>query len=433
MKRKIFVISADAMTGDDIKKFKELDAYKKYLSGGAEVKEMRSIYPALTYPAHATLATGVFPDKHGILANWRIDPCNPDPDQSWYYEDFKVKDIFTGVKEKGYTTGTVNWTSMGNNPSIDYLIDECWVNSQYTTVPDVFRAMGSSEDMIKIIKAHMPDFDYQPKNPSWHPGAEQLIVDCTKDIMRCYHPDFMMIHISNIDGYKHSNGITGPLLEKGIREMSDWLCEIFETIDVDNTNIFMLSDHGQLEYSRCAHLNTLFRGKGWISCMEGKITAWKVFAASSGHSAYIVLKDPDDHILEHEVGEFLHSLCETGLHGISEVFSNKQAEERYRLGGRFAYIVEGDGYTKFADTITDSYITVADTDYRVRHGAHGYEPEKGPQPFVLAKGPDIREGVEIEHCMLVDIAPTLAYITGAVLPDTDGTPLFDLLIKGEKT
>ncbi len=42
---KIIVISSDAMVGEDLEYFKTLPNYKKYIAGGAEIKNVSSIYP----------------------------------------------------------------------------------------------------------------------------------------------------------------------------------------------------------------------------------------------------------------------------------------------------------------------------------------------------------------------------------------------------
>ena len=69
MRKKLIVISADAMVAEDLEYLKTLPNYRKYLEGGALVKHVRSIYPSVTYPCHTTMVTGVYPDKHGITSN----------------------------------------------------------------------------------------------------------------------------------------------------------------------------------------------------------------------------------------------------------------------------------------------------------------------------------------------------------------------------
>ena len=77
MKKRLLVISADAMVDEDLEYLSALPNFKKYLSGGVKVKRVRSIYPTLTYPAHVSILTGCFPNKTGIVNNivYSTDPA----------------------------------------------------------------------------------------------------------------------------------------------------------------------------------------------------------------------------------------------------------------------------------------------------------------------------------------------------------------------
>jgi predicted AlkP superfamily pyrophosphatase or phosphodiesterase len=71
---KLVVFSADSLVGEDLGYLKTLPNFKKYLSGGAEIKSVRTIYPTLTYPAHATISSGAYPDTHGVVSNYKLRP-----------------------------------------------------------------------------------------------------------------------------------------------------------------------------------------------------------------------------------------------------------------------------------------------------------------------------------------------------------------------
>ena len=67
------------------------------------------------------------------------------------------------------------------------------------------------------------------------------------------------------------------------------------------------------------------------------------------------------------------------------------------------------------------------SDYRYGRATHGYLPSKGPQPVLIAKGPDIKNGVVLEKARLIDLAPTFAKLLGADLPGADGTVINEIL------
>lgn len=61
-------ISIPGFRGDYLEK-SEATFLKKLAEEGGATNKMRPNFPCLTYPAHATLATGTTPDRHGIIAD----------------------------------------------------------------------------------------------------------------------------------------------------------------------------------------------------------------------------------------------------------------------------------------------------------------------------------------------------------------------------
>ena len=119
-----------------------------------------------------------------------------------------------------------------------------------------------------------------------------------------------------------------------------------------------------------------------------------------------------------------------GIYGISEVYTAKEADEKYHLNGEFSFVIEGDDYTSFGEGVTGLLVEAfGNTDYRYGRASHGYTPEKGPQPIFMAKGPDFAENVVIENGRLIDEAPTYAKVLGVELPDTDGAAIMEFLKK----
>ena len=58
--QKLVVISFDAMVREDITNtLKDFPHFKWMLENGAQVNTLRSVYPTITYPVHASILTGV--------------------------------------------------------------------------------------------------------------------------------------------------------------------------------------------------------------------------------------------------------------------------------------------------------------------------------------------------------------------------------------
>ena len=81
-KRYVIVISFDAVSKEDLDFLSKLPNFSKLIKEGSLIKNVESIYPSLTYPAHATIVTGKYPKNHGVINNTILDFKSYNPD--WY-------------------------------------------------------------------------------------------------------------------------------------------------------------------------------------------------------------------------------------------------------------------------------------------------------------------------------------------------------------
>ena len=67
MKKKILVLSFDAMVGEDAEylRNKPDSNFNRLMANCASVEKMYSVYPSITYPAHFTMASGCTPGTSG--------------------------------------------------------------------------------------------------------------------------------------------------------------------------------------------------------------------------------------------------------------------------------------------------------------------------------------------------------------------------------
>ena len=56
--KRLIVISLDALGSTDFETFSQLPNFKKFIDHAAFCRQVRSVYPSLTYPAHTTIVTG---------------------------------------------------------------------------------------------------------------------------------------------------------------------------------------------------------------------------------------------------------------------------------------------------------------------------------------------------------------------------------------
>ena len=71
--------------------------------------------------------------------------------------------------------------------------------------------------------------------------------------------------------------------------------------------------------------------------------------------------------------------------------------------------------------------------YRLGRATHGYLPDKGPQPTLIAFGPHIRAGAVLTNARLIDEAPTFAKVLGIDMQGVDGRCLYEILRESDET
>ena len=217
---KVIVISSDAMVGEDLEYFKTLSSYKSYFAGGAEITNVSSIYPSVTFPAHATMMTGMYPDRHGVFSNMQLIPGSDPTPWQWESSFLHCSDIFRAAKEAGKTTAAVFWPVTAGNPAIDYHIADYWAQSDDETIRQAFARAGASEEVLRIADRHMHLFAGCERE---HPQRDAFGMACAADIVEQFQPDLLLVHPANIDAARHAGGVFGPHIQTALDQLNDWI------------------------------------------------------------------------------------------------------------------------------------------------------------------------------------------------------------------
>ena len=430
MNKKLIVLSVDSLFDEDMEYLKTLPNFKKILERGAYAQGgMRSVYPSFTYPAHASIITGTWPEFHGIYHNEKLDVGNPAPDWFWYHKDLKVPTILDLAHRQGFTTACIGWPCMGADPEIDWLVPEIWPENDRVDPRDILKT-ACSENMFGengILERH-----WHKLRRTTQPFMDQMMVGCACDIIRRYQPDVMFIHLAHLDHTRHANGIQGSAITQAVIANDDWLGRLIEAaMDAgiyDDTNFAVISDHGHLPVKQVFHPNVLFVQAGLIRVGEdGTIRDWDAYCNSTSLSCQIVMKNPDDSVTRKKLEELLYKMRATPEYGIESVFHKEEVRREQHLAGEFEYVLEGQN-TSFGNRWTGTVIERPDnSDYKFSVASHGHLPSKGPQPVFMMAGPDIREGVIVERKCIIDEAPTFAKLLGFEMPEAKGSAIEELL------
>ena len=200
MKQKLVVISFDAMVYEDLAILSSFPCFSKFIKQGAMVKRIRSVYPSLTYPCHATMRTGCWPETHGVINNTHMEPGDADPRWLWFNSALRCPDLFDACKSAGMTTAAVGWPSTGRHRGVDYLVDEI-AHTRAKTL-DAFRddylQTGTSPQLMEEVLETLLPLRVQKRS---------LNAEAACAIIRKYQPDLTMLHVAGLDASRHKHGV----------------------------------------------------------------------------------------------------------------------------------------------------------------------------------------------------------------------------------
>ena len=420
MKQKLIVVSVDAMTGEELGLLLTLPNARRF-SRGARAARIRSVYPTLTYPCHAAMLTGCYPERTGIVSNSVFAPGVSPVPWHWAREDCRAEDdlLFAG-KRAGLATASVFWPGTGRHPAVDFLIPEYWPQGPGDTLTDAMARMGSQPAVLEVLRRHPCG------NLAAHPEADAFAAACACDILRTFRPDVLLLHPANLDEAKHLHGTRGPHIEQALREADEWIGALWDAVrgngDGAVTNFVLTSDHGQLDVVRVFSPNALLREAGLIRTDgQGRLSAWDAFCMPGGMCFEVRLRDPDDAALRERVRALLEGWR---TYGVTRVMTPEETRPE-RLSGEFAFFCEMDGQTAVRGALFGEPLRPRGAGDPA--ATHGYLPDRGPQPAFLCWGPAFREDACIREANLVDEAPTLAAALGLPLTGAQGRALTELL------
>ncbi|MBQ9392646.1 MAG: alkaline phosphatase family protein [Oscillospiraceae bacterium] len=436
MKKRLLVFSADALVHEDIAYLRTKPNFNRLLRDACEVERVRTIYPSITYPAHTSMATGCYAGRHGVWSNYTFALSNKSDTWQWFHDAVRVKDILTAAKEGGYTTAAVFWPVTGCHPDVDWLLNEYWMPVPGDTLRQAFARSGSGEDVLRIVDKNEHLLPPQhvnggKKNMMIQPNIDRFLIACACDIIREHRPEVMLVHDGIMDGTRHKCGVfnesTAPALDFLDEQLGSVADVLEETGLLEETDFVLVSDHGQRDFQRILKLNVFLADRGLLTVdKDGTVLDYKAYSISNAMSSMVYLKNPERDF--EEVRRCLQEMADEGIYGFTKFFTREEARERYGLDGDFSFVIESDGFTSFSDQCTRPVIKEQDfTDFRFGRASHGYQPELGPQPVFLAKGPSFKPGVVLDTRPIVDEAPTYAKLLGVELPEAQGTPMEEFL------
>jgi len=302
---------------------------RKFLHEGTYAQGVTGVIPTVTYPSHTTLMTGVWPAKHGILANQTFDPLQKNHEGwYWYAEDIRVPTLWDAAAAAGRTTASIQWPVTAG-AKINW------------NIPEIWRA-GTSEDAKLVRVVSTPGLLAEAKAAV---GEYRGGIDATPEsdevrgkyavwILENKRPGFLTLHLIALDHIEHEAQPFSPKAMAVLERLDAVIGKVWaaaERVAPGNAFVAVVSDHGFTTYDQQLNLFAAFRKANLFSVDDrGKISDWRAMPWETGGSAAIVLKNPKDALTLATVRTLLGKLAADPANGIDRVL---EGDELHRRGG----------------------------------------------------------------------------------------------------
>ena len=331
-------------------------------------------YPSLTFPAHYTIATGLHPERHGLVGNRFYDPARGD---EYSYRD-------RGDVEDG--------TWYGGEP--------IWVTAETQgMVAAAMLFVGTEADVGGVRPTFWTRYADR--------GSRRERVDQVLDWLALpprRRPHLVTLYFSSVDGAGHRGGPASPAVAEAVEQVDAALGRLLDGIDAlphgGAVSVVLLSDHGMAATRTAVDLGAIADLRGVRAVVSGP--GANLFVPGGATRARAVRDDIND-----------------GTGGGS-VLAGGRAYLRGEVPDALRYR---------ADPRIGDVVIVADPGVMFELGGssppagmHGWDPRHPDMHGIfLAAGPEIRPGRRIGAFESVHVYPFLARLLRlAPNPDVDG-------------
>jgi predicted AlkP superfamily pyrophosphatase or phosphodiesterase len=369
----VLLVSIDGLRADVVGRG-EMPNLDALAAEGVRAAWMNPSYPALTFPNHYTLVTGLRPDRHGVvhnmmwtrsLGNFRTRDRQAVGDGRWWSG---ADPLWVGAEKAGLRTATMFWP-------------------------------GSEADIHGV----RPNY-WRPYDKRVDAGQRVAQVLEWLDLPAAQRPRLVTLYFDRVDSAEHDFGPGSSqahdarvLVDGALGQLRDGLAArgLLDAID-----LVVVSDHGFAEAppSQYIAVEDMAAADVARNISTGQVVG---FAPLPGRDA-----QAEDELL--------------GRHDHYQCWRKGELPPRWHYGSnpRIPPIVcqMDEGW----NAATRERLSKA-TSQPLDHGSHGYDPAlPSMRATFVARGPAFRKGVEIPAFDNVDVYPLLARLLGIHPEPNDG-------------
>ncbi len=398
---------------------------RKLAADGAVADAMTISNPAITWPNHTTLVTGVPPRKHGVLYNGLVvrgGPGKPNKIEPWVDRSRLVlaPTVYDAAFKAGLTTAEIDWVAITNPGTITWSFPE--VFDPKASLSSAMIAAGViTEAESKMAQTGKPNIVW--RDEMWTRAASYVIAN--------HRPNLLLFHPLTTDATHHRFG-PGSLASQTALALADRLVgEVVRAVEASGrraqTTIMITTDHGFKKVEKYVYANVVLKQAGLLRAAGPTISSCDAFVGSQGGIAMVYVTDPARRAelvpklkalfaAAEGVAEVIDAATDAPAHGMPTPTENQG------MGELILYPKAG---FAFSGAAAGDVITGPAVNYGGTHGYSSRDPEL--DGIFIASGSGIKPGVKVPRVRNLDVAPTIARLLDVPLPDVEGKVLTEIL------
>ncbi|MER3630882.1 MAG: alkaline phosphatase family protein [Blastocatellia bacterium] len=353
----VILLSIDGMRFDYLDRFRP-DNLQRIADRGVRAKWLIPSFPTKTFPNHYSIATGLYPEHHGIIEN--------------------------NIRDFG-TTFSLNKRGEVQNPRW-WLGEPIWVTAEKQGLRAASFFFPGTET---AIKGKRPSFwrEYDGTIPNFE-RVDQILK--WLDLPVTERPQMITLYFSDVDDAGHAFSPDSKEVADAVKRVDEAIGRLAEGLRargiLDKVNLIIVSDHGMATvYRRNAVIMDEYFNRDDAEAILATSEIWQIFPRPGRM----------DKILS-QLKEIRNARCWSK----SEI----PARLHYRVSPRIAPIVcsADEGWLLVSREQFENYR--ARTDFDSPRGAHGYDnANESMRAIFIAAGPGFRKGYLAEPFKNIEI------------------------------
>ncbi|MCA9519977.1 MAG: alkaline phosphatase family protein [Myxococcales bacterium] len=222
-----------------------------------------SVFPANTWPAHATMISGCYPARHGVIGNRFRDPTTGRETLSFSVPRrrlLRVPTLFDVLHRAKISTAAVFWPGSQGDASVDW-------NVPYVYGQLAFEHGSSPGLLAELARSGFPSeslWKFMSLNDPY--TADHAALEIARFLVARHKPRMMALHFDAVDLLAHQFGPTSATVRWGLeavdRMIAATLASYRRAKILDQTVVIVVSDHGFVRATRAFDIQRLVTAAG---------------------------------------------------------------------------------------------------------------------------------------------------------------------------